>query len=76
MTPPRSPTPRRIFVLGATGTKVDANGKIIAKNRINEEELARLPNGQWGVKRGSTGKVEPFVKFEVIQGGGVASRRR
>jgi hypothetical protein len=49
--------------------KVDANGQIIAKNLINEEELARLPNGQWGVRRGSTGKVEPFVKFEVIQGG-------
>jgi hypothetical protein len=49
--------------------KADGNGKIIAKNLINEDELARLPNGQWGVKRGSTGKVEPFSKFEVIQGG-------
>lgn len=49
--------------------KVDGTGRIIAKNLINEEELARLPDGNWGVKRGSTGKVEPIVKFEVIQGG-------
>jgi hypothetical protein len=49
--------------------KVDGTGKIIAKNLINEGELARLPDGNWGVKRGSTGKVEPIVKFEVIQGG-------
>jgi hypothetical protein len=49
--------------------KVDSNGKIIAKNLINADELAHLPDGSWGVRRGSTGKVEPIVKFEVIQGG-------
>jgi hypothetical protein len=49
--------------------KVDANGKIIAKNVIDADAtLVRLPTGEWGVQRAS-GEVQKIVKFEVILGG-------
>lgn len=54
---------------GNTLFKVDGRGRIIAKNYVDVGELAKLPDGSWGVKRGSTGKVEPIVSWEVVQGG-------
>jgi hypothetical protein len=50
--------------------KVDAGGKIIAKNVIdvNQPVVKMSGDGEWGVQR-ANGKVEPIVKWEVIVGG-------
>jgi hypothetical protein len=56
--------------------KVDADGKIIAKNVIDmDQPVVRTSTGDWGVRR-ANGKVEPIVKWEVIQGGRAAPFNR
>jgi hypothetical protein len=56
--------------------KVDANGKIIAKNLHNlDAAVVELPpeeanaNSHYGIRNPRTGKVQPLTKFEVLQGG-------